>query len=179
MRKQIYHDSLMLMTCVLFMIYDNCKIRFEYIAVWLRYSRVRDRQLQPLLKNMIKAEKNLGAGCNHNIISRPGHLTTSLISWTQLPALSNSLPVDLEILSSAGLENGITLFLAMLSLAKILKFSVCLKSCFLCYSSNYIGGTKERRIRPPWPMVRHGPKFWPSGFIKKGSYTKIHILIPL
>ena len=34
---------------------------FEYIAEWLCCSRVREGQLQPLLKNiMIKAEKHLG-----------------------------------------------------------------------------------------------------------------------
>ena len=66
---------------------------FEYIAERLRYSRVRDCHLQPLLKNMIKAEKNLGAGCNYNIISHPGSLNLNLQFFNLTHSLTHYLDI--------------------------------------------------------------------------------------
>ena len=56
-----------------------CADQGIFFAEWLRYSGEREGQLQPFLKNMIKAEKNLGASCNHNIISRLGHSIVDLL----------------------------------------------------------------------------------------------------
>ena len=87
------------------------QIKEFLFAEWLHYSsRVRDHQLQPLLKNMIKAEKNLGAGCNHNnYYILPWAVWTLSLSWSlglsSLHSLTHYLDItgDIEILSPAGL----------------------------------------------------------------------------